>query len=66
MKKFNFLLFIIVLLFGWFGIDKLYFKNWRLCLVKLFTSLIVVGIIWNLYDLVCVILNRYKVNPLKL
>lgn len=66
MKKFNFVLFLLVLFLGWLGIDKLYFKNWRLCLVKLFTTLIVIGVIWNLYDLVCVMLGKYKVNPLKL
>jgi hypothetical protein len=63
MKKFDFKLFLIVLFLGWFGIDKLVFKNWRMCLIKLFSVVIVFGIAWNIYDIVCVALNKYKVNP---
>ncbi len=63
MKKFDFGFFIIVLLLGWFGIDKLVKRNWRMCLIKFFSTIIVVGVIWNLYDIVCVLIKKYKVNP---
>ena len=64
MKKFNFGFFIIVLLLGWLGIDKLIKRNWRMCLIKFGSMFIVVGVIWNIYDIICVLINKYKVNPI--
>lgn len=63
MKKINWILFLIVLFGGWFGLDKLYMKNTKFFLYKLLSTLVVLGVIWNLYDLVCVLLNKYQVNP---
>ena len=63
MKKFNFGFFIIVLLLGWLGIDKLIKRIWRMCLIKFGSMFIVVGVIWNIYDIICVLINKYKVNP---
>lgn len=64
-KKFDLVLFLIVLFLGWFGIDKLYKGDTKLFIIKLLLNLIVVGMIWNIYDLVCVVLGKYKLNPLK-
>lgn len=63
MKKFDFGFFLIVLLLGWLGIDKLVKRNWRMCLIKFGSMFIVVGIVWNFYDIICVLINKYKVNP---
>ena len=58
------LLFILIFL-GWFGIDKLYKKDWKMCLIKLGFTLILIGILWNIYDIVMCGLKKYQANPLK-
>ncbi len=63
MKKFDCKLFLITLFLGWFGIDKLYMKNTKFFIYKLIATLLVVGLVWNLYDLVTIVLGKYKVNP---
>ena len=63
-NKGGIVLFLITLFLGWFGIDKLYMGSGKLCIIKLLLNLCVVGEIWNIYDLVCIILGRYKLNPL--
>lgn len=48
-------LFFITLFLGWFGIDKLYVgkgKAWKFFLVKFAYLFVLVGIVWNIYDLV--------------
>lgn len=62
---FDAVLLIILIFLGWFGIDKLYKGNWKLCLIKFVLQFVVVGIIWNIYDIVCVCVGKYKLNPLK-
>ncbi|MDD4110630.1 MAG: hypothetical protein PHS54_03655 [Clostridia bacterium] len=58
-------LFLICLFIGWFGIDKIYMKGtWKLALVKFLLIFVAVGIIWNLYDMVCALIGKYKLNPL--
>ena len=56
-------LFFIVLFGGWFGLDKLYKGNKKMFLWKLISNLLIVGVLWNLYDLVMVVLGKYQVNP---
>lgn len=66
--KCNILLFIICLLLGWLGIDKFYIgggKAWKVALVKFLLMFVVIGEIWNIYDMVCSLIGRYKLNPLK-
>lgn len=58
-------LFIICLFLGWFGIDKLYRGSVKLFIIKLLLNLIIVGEIWNIYDIICAAIGRYKLNPLK-
>lgn len=65
MKKFDWKLILIILFLGWFGIDKLYMKNKKFFLYKLLTLFVGIGVIWNLYDLVCALIGKYKVNPFK-
>lgn len=61
----------IILLFcfflGWFGIDKLYVGGgtaWKIALIKFALCFVVVGVIWNFYDMVCAILGKYELNPI--
>lgn len=65
MKNFDWKLFLITLFLGWFGVDKLYKKDKKMFVLKLVGLFVVVSIVWNLYDLVCIALNKYKVNPFK-
>jgi len=63
----RFLVFIVCLFLGWLGIDKLIvggFGEWKVALIKLVLTPIFVGIIWNLYDMVCAIIGNYQINPL--
>lgn len=58
-------LFLICFFLGWLGIDKLYMKGtWKLALVKFLLMFCIIGEIWNLYDMICALLGRYKLNPL--
>lgn len=58
-------LFLICLFLGWFGIDKLYMKGtWKLALVKFLLNFLIIGEIWNIYDMICACMGRYKLNPL--
>ena len=64
-KVFDIKLFFILLFLGWFGVDKLYKKDWKICLIKLGLTLVLIGILWNIYDIVMCCIKRYEVNPLK-
>lgn len=64
-RVFDIKLFFILLFLGWFGIDKLYKKDWKMCLVKIGFMLLAIGIIWNIYDIVMCCMKRYQTNPLK-
>ena len=65
MSKDNLILFLICLFLGWFGIDKLYKGDVKLFVIKLLLNFVIVGEIWNIYDIVCAALGKYKLNPLK-
>ncbi len=58
-------LFLICLFLGWFGIDKLYKGSVKLFVIKLLLNFIIVGEIWNIYDIICSAIGRYKLNPLR-
>ena len=62
-KIFDVKLFFILLFLGWSGIDKLYKKNWKMFLAKFLTLFVLIGIIWNIYDIVMCCLKNYEVNP---
>lgn len=60
------LLFLICFFFGWFGLDKLYMGGtWKIMLVKFLLTCIGIGALWNLYDMICACIGRYKLNPFK-
>ena len=59
-------LFLICLFLGWLGIDKLYMKgSWKIALVKFLLNFLIIGEIWNIYDMICALLGCYKLNPLE-
>ncbi len=59
------ILFLICLFLGWFGIDKLYMKgSWKTALIKFLLMFCILGEIWNIYDMICALMGRYKLNPL--
>ncbi len=62
-RGFSFILFLLCFLP--FGFDKLYCHNTKVFLCKFLLHFIGIGFIWWLFDLVCVCLGSYKVNPLK-
>ena len=53
-------LFFITLFLGWFGIDKLYVGKGKAC--KFAYLFVLVGIVWNIYDLVKITKNEYKLD----
>jgi TM2 domain-containing membrane protein YozV len=59
------ILFLITLFLGWLGLDKLYLGSVKLFIIKFLLSFIIIGILWNLYDIVCAAIGTYKLNPLK-
>lgn len=59
---------LICFFFGWLGIDKLYvggLKVWKVALIKFALMFFIVGEIWNIFDIVCALLGKYKINPIK-
>ncbi len=58
-------LFLICLFFGWLGIDKIYMKgSFQIALVKFLLNFLFIGEIWNIYDMICALIGKYKLNPL--
>ena len=62
---FDVVLFLVCLFLGWLGIDKIFKGSISLFIIKLLLTFVAVGVIWNIYDIVCVCLGKYKLNPLK-
>ena len=62
-KNFDIGLFFILIFLGWFGIDKLVKRNLKMFCFKLLTTIFVIGIMWNIYDIVMCCLKKYEVNP---
>ena len=63
----DWVLITIIFFFGWFGIDKIYAKksfrtSWKLMFVKLIFNIGLLGIFWNIYDLVRALLGTYEVD----
>lgn len=63
-------LILIIVFLGVFGVDKLYVSRMQnkeafiLALIKLVTSFILIGVIWNVVDLVFAAIDKYRLNPL--
>ena len=63
MKKFDVKLFFILLFLGWFGVDKLVKKDWKFFIYKFLSLFVLIGIIWNVYDIVMCCIGKYEINP---
>jgi len=66
-EKIDWGLFAITFFLGWLGIDKFYyFKSfklaWKFAIVKLAFTFVFVGILWNIWDLIMILLKRYQVD----
>lgn len=64
-KKVDAILIVFLVFLGWFGIDKFYFaksfkKAWKFALIKLAYTLIGLGIIWNIFDIVMAFKKKYQ------
>ncbi len=65
-EKFDIWLFLIILFFGWLGVDKFYVMKsagWKLFLIKLISNMCAIGELWNILDLIMCIIKKYKADP---
>lgn len=63
------ILLLLCIFVGYLGLDKLYFDRaskesvfWFAC--KLICSIIIIGVIWNILDIIFCLLGKYKLNPI--
>ena len=61
----DYILILFLVFLGWLGIDKIYFyrsfkKSWKLMFVKLIFNIALIGILWNLFDIVMAFLGKYE------
>lgn len=66
-KKLDWGLIVIIFFLGWLGIDKYYAtksfkKGWKFALVKFLYTIILIGILWNIFDLVQAFRKKYQVD----
>ena len=57
----------LLFLIGWFGLEKFYYaksfkKAWKFVLVKFLYSLILIGLIWNIFDIVQAFRKKYQLD----
>ena len=63
-KTNNILQALFCLVLGWFGLDKLFYcSNLKLGIIKFLSCFILVGIVWNCYDIVCALQSKYEAVP---
>ncbi|MFA6829884.1 MAG: hypothetical protein WCR67_04205 [Bacilli bacterium] len=59
------ILVLILVFLGWLGIDKFYYaksfkKAWKYALIKLLYNIILIGAIWNIFDIVRALMGTYE------
>jgi TM2 domain-containing membrane protein YozV len=64
-EKFDVVLLLIAIFLGWFGIDKLYKGDFKMFIIKLLLNIIIVGAIWNVIDIVMILVGKYQIDPRK-
>lgn len=61
-------LFLVVLIFlGWLGIDKFVYtksfkKGWKFAIVKLAYNIILLGVLWNIFDIIQYCRGKYELD----
>ena len=66
-KKRDPILILLLFLIGWFGLENFYYaqsfkKAWKFVLVKFLYSLILIGLIWNIFDIVQAFRKKYQLD----
>lgn len=66
-KKVDPILILYLVFLGWFGIDKFYAaksfkKGWKFALIKLAYTIIGLGILWNIFDIIQAIRKKYELD----
>ncbi len=66
-KEVDPILLVIIFFLGWLGIDKFYaaksFKNgWKFALVKFLYNIILIGVLWNIFDFVKALMGKYELD----
>ena len=61
----DYLLILFLVVLGWFGGDKFYYyksfkKAWKFAAVKFIFTVSLLGIFWNLFDIVMAFLGKYE------
>lgn len=61
----DWVLLVFLVFLGWFGIDKFWIKKcwkgtWKFAFAKLISNLALVGIIWNIWDIVMACNRTYQ------
>lgn len=64
-EKIDWILLLITVLGGWFGLEKFYIKKtwkgtWKFAFAKFIATLALVGVLWNLWDIVMILLRTYQ------
>ena len=66
-KKADPILIVILFFLGWLGIDKFYAaksfkKGWKFMLIKFLYNMILLGAIWNIFDIVKAFQGKYELD----
>lgn len=60
-------LILILIFLGWLGIDKFYYAKsfkgaWKFALVKLAYNIILIGALWNIFDIIKACQGKYELD----
>lgn len=63
--KIDLSLFFMTFFLGIFGADKFYYaktwkKTWKFALIKFLSTLIFIGILWNIFDCIMILCRKYQ------
>jgi TM2 domain-containing membrane protein YozV len=64
-SKIDLVLLLIAIFLGWLGIDKLYKGDVKMFIIKLLLNIIIVGAIWNIVDIIMILMGKYQIDPRK-
>jgi TM2 domain-containing membrane protein YozV len=64
-SKIDLVLLLIAIFLGWLGIDKLYKGDVKMFIIKLLLNFIIIGTIWNIVDIIMILVGKYQIDPRK-